>query len=54
MREIYEAHYLDGLRWHEIYIPSFMKIDTGVHAILMFRLRNLRGCTVGITDRKDL
>jgi hypothetical protein len=36
------------------YIPSLMKIDAGVQAILRFSLRNLRGCNVGITDGKDL
>jgi hypothetical protein len=38
----------------KIYVPSFMKIGTGVQAIFKFCLRNLRGCNVGITDRKDL
>jgi hypothetical protein len=37
-----------------ICIPSFMKIGTGVQAILKFSLRNLRGCNVGITDVRDL
>jgi hypothetical protein len=38
-----------------IYLPSFMKIGTGVQAILrLLCLRNLRGCNVGITDRRDL
>jgi hypothetical protein len=37
-----------------IYIQRFMKIGTGVQAILRFYLRNLRGCNVGITDGKDL
>jgi hypothetical protein len=36
-----------------IYIPSFMKIGTGVQAILRFPLSNLRGCNVGITDGRD-
>jgi hypothetical protein len=36
------------------YIPRFMKIVTGVQAILKVFLRNLRGCNVGITDWKDL
>jgi hypothetical protein len=35
-------------------LPSFMKIDTGVQAILRFRLSNLKGCNVGITDGRDL
>jgi hypothetical protein len=33
-----------------IYVPSFMKIGTGVQAILRFCLRNLRGHNIGITD----
>jgi hypothetical protein len=36
-----------------IYIPSFMKIDAGIQAILWFSLRNMRGCNDGITDRRD-
>jgi hypothetical protein len=35
------------------YIPSFMKIGTGVQAILRFCLRNLRGSDV-ITNGRDL
>jgi hypothetical protein len=37
-----------------IYIPSFMKIGTGVQGILRFCLRNSRCFNVGITDGKDL
>jgi hypothetical protein len=37
-----------------IYLPSFMKIATGVHAILRFCLRNLKGCNVSTTDGMDL
>jgi hypothetical protein len=37
-----------------ICIPTFMKIATGVQAILRFCLRNLRGYNVGITDERDL
>jgi uncharacterized protein YraI len=37
-----------------IYIPSFMKIGTGVQALLRFCLRNFRGCNVGITDGRDI
>jgi hypothetical protein len=33
-----------------IYIPSFMKIGTAVEAIIRFRLINLNGSNVGITD----
>jgi hypothetical protein len=31
-----------------------MKIGTGIEAILMFGLRNLRGCNINITDGRDL
>jgi hypothetical protein len=37
-----------------IYTPSFMKIYTGVQAILRFCLSHLRGCNVGIADGGDL
>jgi hypothetical protein len=39
--------------WQDIhvYVPSFVKMGTGVQAILRFRFRNLRSCNVGITDR---
>jgi hypothetical protein len=37
-----------------IYMPSFMKIEAGVEAPLMFCLRNLRGGNVGITDGENL
>jgi hypothetical protein len=33
-----------------MYIPSFLKIGTGVTAILRFCFSSLRGCSVGITD----
>jgi hypothetical protein len=36
-----------------ILVPIFMRIGVGIQAILRFRLRNLRGCTVGITDERD-
>jgi hypothetical protein len=37
-----------------IYIASFMKIGTGLQAILTFCFSNLNGCNVGITDGRDL
>jgi hypothetical protein len=40
--------------WHDIYIPSLMKIGTGVQAILRLCLRNLRGLNVGITNVRVL
>jgi hypothetical protein len=36
------------------YIPDFIKIGTGIQAILSFCLGNLRGCRVDITDGMDL
>jgi uncharacterized protein YraI len=37
-----------------IYLPSFMKIATGVQAVLRFCLRNVKGCNLGITVGRDL
>jgi hypothetical protein len=37
-----------------LYIPSFMKIDLDIQAILSFWLCSLRGCNVGISDGSDL
>jgi hypothetical protein len=36
------------------YLPSFIKIGSGIQAILRVCLRNLKGCNVGITDGRDL
>jgi hypothetical protein len=36
------------------HVTRFMKIGTGVQAILRFRLRYLRGFNIGITGRRDL
>jgi hypothetical protein len=36
-----------------IYVPSFMKISTGVQAILRICHRNFIGSNVGITDGRD-
>jgi hypothetical protein len=52
MERIYDAVWIASCGM--IYVPSFMKFGTGVQAILGFCLRNLRGCDVGITDRRDL
>jgi hypothetical protein len=32
-----------------IFLPSFMKIGTGIQVILRFLLSNLNGYTVGVT-----
>jgi hypothetical protein len=37
-----------------IYIPSFMKVGTGIQVILRFCLNNLICCNVGITAGRDL
>jgi hypothetical protein len=37
-----------------MYFPNFMKIGTGAQAILKCCLRNCIGCSVGITDGRDL
>jgi hypothetical protein len=37
-----------------VYTQIFLKIGTGVKAILKFCLNNLRGCSVGLTDERDL
>jgi hypothetical protein len=42
--DIYEERHWDG----------FMMPDTGVQALLLFYLRNLRGCNYDITHEIDL
>jgi hypothetical protein len=37
-----------------IFLSSFMKVGTGVQAILRFRLSNLDGCNIGITNGRYL
>jgi hypothetical protein len=37
-----------------IYIPSFVKIGTGVQVILSFYFINLKDCNVGITEGNEL
>jgi hypothetical protein len=49
-RLILELDAVEGDSSGMIYISSSMKIGTGVQAILRFRLTNLRGCDVCITD----
>jgi hypothetical protein len=47
-------HSADMASCSTIYFHSFMKIGTGVQAILSFCLRNLRGSNAGNTERGDL
>jgi hypothetical protein len=37
-----------------IFLPNFMKIGTGVQAILRIFLSNLKDCNVDNTDSRDL
>jgi hypothetical protein len=37
-----------------IYLPSFIKIGSGIQAILRVILSSLNGCNVGITNGRDL
>jgi hypothetical protein len=37
-----------------MHVPSFMKINADVQAILMFYVSNLNDCNVGITGGKEL
>jgi hypothetical protein len=53
MGGIYEVH-LDMTSCGMIYIPSFIKIGTGLKEILKFCLGNFRGCVVGSRDGMDL
>jgi hypothetical protein len=50
MGGFYELRLCSGM----INITIFMKIGTGVRAILRFCLGSLRGYNVGITDGRDL
>jgi hypothetical protein len=47
MRGIYDVCSGVVLRWHDIYVPSLMKIGIGIQSILSFCLRNWKGCNVG-------
>jgi hypothetical protein len=38
----------------KVFLPSFMKIGTGIKTILRFFLSNLNGCNVGITNGMKL
>jgi hypothetical protein len=37
-----------------IYIPSFVKIESGFQVILSYYIDKLKCCSVGITNGKDL
>jgi hypothetical protein len=40
----------DGFMYYEYYIPTFMKIGTGIEEILRFCFSSFRGCNIDITD----
>jgi hypothetical protein len=42
MGRIYHERYLNDLRWRDIYTLNFIKIGTGVQAILQYCLSNLK------------
>jgi hypothetical protein len=42
-------HLIEIISRGMMYVPSFVKID-GVQTILMIRLRNLKGCNVGVIN----
>jgi hypothetical protein len=47
--------YSTELALHDkIHFRSFMKIGTGVQAILRFCINNFKCCNVGINDLKEL
>jgi hypothetical protein len=46
-------HFVDMGSCSIIYLPSFMKIGTGIQATLRFCLSNLKGTNVGSTDDRD-
>jgi hypothetical protein len=54
MTGIYDICHWYGLRWHDVYISSFLKTVIGVQATLRFCLSNLNGCNVCIADGKKL
>jgi uncharacterized membrane protein len=35
MRDIYDLRHWDRLRWHEAYVPSFIKIGSGIQVIMV-------------------
>jgi hypothetical protein len=37
-----------------ICLPMFMKISTGIQAILSLRMSNLKQCNVGVTDDRNV
>jgi hypothetical protein len=41
---------LDGM----VHLPSFMMTGSGVQAVLKFSLSSLRGCSVAISNVRDL
>jgi hypothetical protein len=54
MKGIYDVRHWDGPRWHDIYTHTrFHENWHRLSSNIMFCLRNMRGCNVGITDGRD-
>jgi hypothetical protein len=54
MGEIYEEEAIEMAWGGLICIPSFMTIGSSIQAILRVLPKHLSGCSVGITDGRDL
>jgi hypothetical protein len=53
MGRFYEVR-LQMALYGTIYVSRFVKIATGVRAILKFCINSFGDCNIGITDGKDL
>jgi hypothetical protein len=54
LRGIYEGLHSQCFIWYvHVYILSFRKTGTGAQAILMFCLKNLRDCSIRVTDGRN-
>jgi hypothetical protein len=51
---IYDTYPWDDLRRHDIYIPSFMTIDSGIHVILRVLPQQFGICNVSTIEENDL
>jgi hypothetical protein len=52
--ELFMGYTVDTASDVMIYIASFMKIGTGVQAIIWFCLSNFKGSNISITDGRDV
>jgi hypothetical protein len=49
----YQVHRWHGLRWHDEH-TEFQMTGSGILVILGLKPHNMRGCSVAITDGRDL